>query len=135
MRSSVPLVVGLFGAFAAVPSAGALAQASVDITVFESGDTGVVVYSGVANVCDETGNNCVPVEAGCGAASVLDDEIELLDEDAKPDFVAENFPFAVDQLPLEVDFRVGTEECGLFTAPPDIEISPDAPGAIPASPS
>jgi hypothetical protein len=69
------------------------------------------------------------VEAGCGAA-LLGEEIELLDEDAKSDFVSENFPMAVDQEPLEAEFQVGTEECGLATAPPNIEISPDEPGAI-----
>lgn len=129
MRWSVSLV------FAIIPTSVALAAASIDITVLEGGDTGVVVYSGSANVCDETGSNCVPVEAGCGAASVSDDEVGLVDDDAKPDFVSENFPLAVDQEPLEAEFRVGTEECGLITAPPDIDISPDAPAAISASPS
>ena len=117
-----------------VPSELVWAAASVDISVSESGETGVVVYSGEANVCDASGANCQVVSAGCGAASV-GEEVDILDDAEKAEFLVENFPFALDQEPLEADFQVGTGSCPLASVPPNLLISPDAPGAISASPN
>jgi len=100
--------------------------ASVDISVL--GDTtGIVVYSGTANVCNLSGSSCSSVGSGCGLASVSGAGVDVLTDDARVGFVEENFPFAVNQETLQADFQVGTDACNL------IEISPDEPGAIRAA--
>lgn len=94
--------------------------------------TGVVVYSGAADVCDLSGQ-CVTVEAGCGAAMITPQNVVGLEGDQKSTFLAE-FRYAVEQTGLLSDFQVDTAECGLVPAAPipiDLEISPDEPGAIP----
>jgi hypothetical protein len=105
-----------------------MAAASLDVTV-EGGETSIVVYSGTADVCDNS-NNCIPVEAGCGVA-VVGQGVAAIGDSAKPEFVAEKFPLATDQEVLEQDFRVGTSECGLEVIPAKLRITPDEPGAIP----
>lgn len=107
--------------FAASVAASNVFAASVDISV-QGDTTGIVVYSGTADVCNLSGSSCSSVGAGCGAASVSGGGVNVLADDAKVGFVAENFPFAVNQEVLEADFQVGTDVC--------LEISPDEPGAI-----
>ena len=97
--------------------------------------TGVVVYSGAADVCDLSGQ-CVTVEAGCGAALVTPQSIVGIEGDQKSVFLA-SFPYAVEQGGLLSDFQVETSACGLVPAlqvpiPIDLEVSPDNPGAVQA---
>lgn len=107
----------------------------LDISI-ASGLTGIVVYEGAADVCNPDGSRCIEVAAGCGAAVATPDDVAPLDDDIKADFIANNFPYALDQEGLLEDFRVGTDECGLIAPIPiDIEISPEEPGAIPTSAS
>ncbi|MGH6922618.1 MAG: FecR family protein [Propylenella sp.] len=103
---------------------------SIDLAV-TTVSTGVVVYSGAAEVCDENERNCVIAEAGCGAAVADPDGVLPVDEAEKTAFIEESFPYAVDQELLRADFKVDTGDCGLVI-PANIQIDPFQPGAIQA---
>ena len=129
MKQASGYVVAVSAILLATLSEVALAQeVSIDVTVSEEA-TGVVVYSGAANVCDETGQNCVIAEAGCGAVVADSQRIVPVDEAEKVDFIEETFPFAVDQQPLQADFQVETGDCFIVLDP----IQPGVIQPIPAS--
>jgi hypothetical protein len=102
------------------------AAASVDFYVTAEA-TGVVVYSGNADVCDLSGTDCSSVGAGCGAASVSAAGVDALNDDEKAAYIEANFPFAVDQDVLDQEFQTDTSTCNLS----GLDIAPDEPGAIP----
>ena len=107
---------------------------ALDITA-TANMTGVVVYSGAADICDLSGQ-CITVEAGCGAAMITPQSMVQVEGNQKSVFLAA-FPYAVEQTGLLPDFQVETSGCGLVPAlqipiPIDLEISPDNPGAVQA---
>ena len=107
----------------------ASAQASLDVTVDARG-TEILVYSGEARVCNLSGE-CEVVQAGCGVVAVSGDEISLLEDSAKLDFITENFPLVLDQAALRPEFHVDSAACGnLPQVPLFIQLSPFEPGAI-----
>lgn len=127
------LVAGVSSAFVLLPTAGVLGATgdSIDISV-ASGETGVVVFSGNWNVCGPTGANCSTLSGGgCGTATISASGVNEVGDAAKTDFIAENFPFAVDEEPLAAEFQVGSSGC--LTRVRGLIISPDEPGAIPRS--
>jgi len=106
----------------------AFAAASVDISV-QGGTTGIVVYSGMADVCSSSGAGCATIEAGCEAALVSGAGVSALGDVEKASFIQENFPFAVNQSDLQADFQVATDLCNPF--PPalrEIRAIPGSPG-------
>ena len=96
----------------AVAQGGGTGAVQIDLSVTQQA-TNVVVYSGVANVCDENQQNCVLAEAGCGAVAADPNNILPVDEDEKAEFIAANFPYATNQDLLQSDFQVDTGGCGL----------------------
>lgn len=106
----------------------ALAQASLDVTVSPE-KTDVVVLSGSAQLCDPTETDCEVVSAGCGAASVSGQGVDVVDESARPGYIAANFPFVTNPESLESDFRVDATGCFRIPNPLYDLNPPRAPGS------
>lgn len=108
--------VGLWLAIAGVIAWGSdgARSAELDISV-DSRGTGVVLYSGAADVCNPRTHQCSVVRSGCGVALVDDAAISTpsaLTE--RVTYLRQHAPFATDQRPLRSDFRVDTSACGLL---------------------
>lgn len=84
--------------------------------------TGVVLYSGEAEVCSRSTGQCILVKAGCGVGVVDSSGASAPSNSiAQAAYLKEHFPYAVDQASLRGDFKVNTGACGLFTVPARIE--------------
>ena len=110
---------------------------SFDIAVGEN-STGVVLYSGSATVCDNSGR-CTELEAGCGVAVAGQEGVfAAMSPAEKLAYIQEQFPYTFAQDVLETDFQVENAACVALLdvplPPADLEIDEIAPGQI-GSPS
>ncbi len=109
----------------------------IDVSV----STGVVIYSGAADVCERgstNSKNCVRIEGGCSLATFRDNQRPrkinaIADRNA---LLLQNFELAVNQRPLLPEFRANTASCGVLRAsvvapgsnpPPPVVVPPPTP--------